>query len=538
MADRMITVVGDTIDLYVESNEPIETAVEVQFQRVPVGPAPKQGTSFINIQFKENLIAVPVPLREPNQAKGLFAARIKWKVNLNHDPSLEKDTAVLVAIVRGKSQTTGRTLVAQIRDLLFIQAIDITTDPKLTRIMLHEFARANQNTFIFNPQPLENFVHSLSVEQKKMLCNIAEQNPSGRLVVFVTFYDTSKKQLRMFADNGGGNHSIRPNATFSVFHCRDVDKGGITLVCHTEHFVVHFLNGSTRKWILGKEGPKKQFANDYMQKTNPEPILYKLVAHLPADAQGHDGVIWCSPFRTNGKSIMPGNFIHGIVNTLGCWMLFRNYNWPRSVAIEFDKLYRFGRRPNIRFAPKKFVPELEKISDSQSRRYDFHNPPDLPPQGFSSSGRKYLRLDMNYAHLWFFHEIVGIKYFSSTISFIGPCINDRNTHGFTFENTFPLAQAGLAPAFNLLEEGSFAAYDPDDRRKQDKKFRQDDSLWRDNALGFRTSEGFVPSFARAISPKELKTKSWADLFFYKEDDVDLGPSSHLIRSDAAFVPGT
>ena len=47
-------------------------------------------------------------------------------------------------------------------------------------------------------------------------------------------------------------------------------------------------NGDTQKWVLGMEGPKKQLANEYMQKSNPEPVEYKLVAHLPAGADGHD----------------------------------------------------------------------------------------------------------------------------------------------------------------------------------------------------------------------------------------------------------
>ena len=355
MGDRLVTVVGDTVDLYVETNEGLAPDVEVQFQSMPVRTSPSQTTPPANIQFTEKLTATPVPLRDPPNAKGLVASRIQWQVNLNHDPALEARTAVLVAVVRGTAVASGRRIVAQVRDFLFVQAIDVTADPKLTRIMLHEFAKPDGADFVFDPKPAEDFVRALAVQQKKVLCKVAQEKPGGRLVVFVTFYDTAKKALRMFADNGGGNHSIRPNATFTVFHCRDVENGGVTLVCHTEHFVVHMLNGSTQKWIRGREGPKRRVANEYMQKSTPDPIEYKIAAHLPADAGGHDGVIWCSIFRPNGKSIMPGNFVHGIVNTLGCWMLFRNYKWPRSVALEFDRVYRLGRR--IGFGPK-LTPEL------------------------------------------------------------------------------------------------------------------------------------------------------------------------------------
>ena len=243
MADRMVTVVGDTVDLYFETNEGVLADVEVDYQSVPVKTNPNQTTPPANINFTEKLTAVPAPLRDPPNARGLFAFRIKWTVNLKKDPVLEKRTAVLVARVRGTSTQTGRLVTAPIRDLLFVQAVDVTTDAKLTRIMLHEFATADERTgrIAFNPKPAEDFVGALSVQQKKTLCKIAEANPTGRLAVFITFYDPAKKPLRMFADNGAGTPSIRPNATFTVFHCRDVEKGGVTLVCHTEHFLRIFI---------------------------------------------------------------------------------------------------------------------------------------------------------------------------------------------------------------------------------------------------------------------------------------------------------
>ncbi len=537
MADRMVTVVGDTVDLYVESNETFESDVEVQYQRVPAGPPrPDPAKPLVNIQFIEKLTAVAVPLRDPAKAKGLFATRVKWKVAIPGDPTLAQETIVLVAIVRGKSKETGRPMAAQVRDLLFVQAIDVTADPKLTRIMLHEFAKAAATNFVFDPKPPEDFVASLSVEQKKLLCRIAERNPTGRLVTFITFYDTAKKVLRMAADNGPRAPAIRPNATFTVFHCRDVEKGGVSLVCHTEHLAVHFLNPDTRKWILGREGPKRQLANDYMRKTNPEPLEYRLVAHLPANANGHDGVMWCSPFRLNGASIMPGNFIHGVVNTLGCWMLFRNYNWPKSLASQFERVYRIVRRLR-RFNSPQVIAALGQATDAAGRRYDVTN----PPPGRRNSLEKFSRFDRNFAHLWFWHEVVGVKYFSPAINYMVKAglpspVNDRNPHGLIFENTFAESDLGVPPAFNLPEEGTFAAHCADNRRLVDRNFRQDDTLWRDNAMGFRASAGFVPSFARSVAPAELRTKSWADLYFYREDDADLSPGSRLVRPDAAFAP--
>ena len=554
-----MTVVGDIADLYVETNEAIGADVQVDYQSVPVNTNPNQ-TAAANISFIEQLTAVAAPLRDPPNARGLFAFRIKWKVNLKNDPNLEKDTSVLVARVRGRSTQSGRLVSAPIRDLLFVQAIDVTKEPKLTRIMLHEFAKADPSggSFVFDPKPVEDFLSTLSVEQKKTLCKIAEANPAGRLVVFITLYDPAKRQLRMFADNGKGTPSIRPNATFTVFHCRDVEKGGVTLICHTEHFVVHMGNGDTQIFFQSVTSPKRQLPNDYMRKTNPDPVEYKLVAHLPAPddefgQNGQDGVIWCSPIRPDtGDSIMPGNFIHGIINSFGCWMLFRNYNWPRSVASGFDSVYRRWRlnddkRPTTTFTGSPgTISQLESVTDPTGQKYNFNNSPSTPLAGQSSSFQKFIAFDKNFAHLWFFHEIVGIKYFSTTLSHTAKryvrdrsvrFINDRNPHGLVFENTFPLAAANAPPPFNLPEEGSFAAYDPKDRAIEDgRTFRPDDTLWHENALGFKTSAGFVDSFARSVSPAVLKAKSWADLFFYREDDVDLRPGSPLVRSSAIVAP--
>jgi hypothetical protein len=299
-----------------------------------------------------------------------------------------------------------------------------------------------------------------------------------------------------------------------------------------------------------------------MRKTNPDPVEYKLVAHLPTpdddQGNGHDGVIWCSPIRPDtGASIMPGNFLHGIINSHGCWMLFRNYNWPKSAVSSFDSVYRLWRANDDGAPPRPartfngsplVVGQLERFTDPSGKSYNFANPPNQPATGRSSSFQKFLVFDKNFAHLWFFHEIVGIKYFSTTVHHVArryvrdrtfQIINDFKTHGLDFENTIPLDEAKKTPAFNLPEEGSFAAYDPRDRGEETRRaFRPDDSLWRDNALGFRTSAGFVPSFARSVPVAELKTKSWADLFFYKEDDVDLRPGSPLVRSSAVFVPST
>ena len=563
MADRLVTVVKDIVDLYVETNEVIGPDVQVDYQSVPVktteNPDPNKPPA--NISFSENLTAVPSPLRDPPNAKGLFAFRIKWKANLKNDPVLEKDTAVLVARVRGRSTESGRLVTAPVRDQLFVQAIDVTTDEKLTRIMLHEFAERKDpqdpsSPAVFDPKPAEAFIRNLDVAQKKMLCKVAEANPGGRLVVFVTMYDPTSKPHRMCADNGARTPSLRPNATFTVFHCRDLDKGGVTLVCHTEHFLAHMGNGDTQRFFQTSAGPKRESPHEYMRKTNPDPVEYKLVAHLPTPdddrGNGHDGVIWCSPIRPDtGASIMPGNFLHGIINSHGCWMLFRNYNWPRSLTASFDSVYRLWRatddgappRPATTFnGSPTVVRRLESFTDPSGKSYNFANPPNQAPPGRASSFQKFLVFDKNFAHLWFFHEIVGIKYFSTTLHHLSrryvrdrnfQIINDFNIAGLDFENTITLDEGKKTPAFNKGDEGSFAAYDPRDRVEETRRgFRPDDSLWQENALGFKTASGFVGPFDRSVPLAALKSKAWADLFFYREDNVDLRDANRFLRMSA------
>ena len=148
-------------------------------------------------------------------------------------------------------------------------------------------------------------------------------------------------------------------------------------------------------------------------------------------------------------------------------MLFRNYNWPKSVAHNFDSVIACGDGPTTRgrrplTGSATTLSRLESVTDPAGQKYDFSNRA-APPAGQSSSFQKFIAFDKNFAHLWFFHEIVGIKYFSSTLTHTAKryvkdrsvrFIHDRNPHGSVFENTFPLAEAGRPPSFNLPEEGS------------------------------------------------------------------------------------
>ena len=170
MADRIVAVVGDTVDLIFETNEAVLPDVEVDYQSVPVKTNPNQTTPPANINFSEKLTAVPAPLPDsPKRACSLFASSGK-STSSSKDPVLESRRPSWWPCLRGTSTETGRLVTASIRELLFVQAIDVTTDAKLTRIMPHEFVKADgAGGFVFYSKPAEDFVGALSVQQKKLL---------------------------------------------------------------------------------------------------------------------------------------------------------------------------------------------------------------------------------------------------------------------------------------------------------------------------------------------------------------------------------
>ena len=618
-----IAFIDEDVFLYVEADDFFAPDVLVNFQGTHQGSSSAPST----VAFSEKLTAQQSTLRDPKKAKGQKATRIPWKVNINKNPNFKDTTVILTFTVTGKS-IAGPTMVAGTQDKIVIGALRVTQDPKLTRIMVHEFAKPSGSSFVFDPAPLEAYLGSLTGEQKRTLFKHAIAKPQGRLIVFITIYP--KKDLRMNADyceqtKDGTRlprHCVRPNATFSVFHCFDPIKGGVTLVCHTEHFLLNLKNwlGTTKSdgtprvdprdtWIeIHKKQNGKQ-PNDWLKKSNSNPIQYKIASEFPQEAKGgrtNDGVIWNRLFTPKGRDIMTGNTLHGMINTVGCWMLFRNYNWPRSISDRLDLILRRDLRGRMsassspaarckvgaRIASNLAAVGYDALSPlpiaaspagaSESHllvtittlvphgfglgdcivisgvgvsgyngtfpvaavlsptQFTFKiAPPSLPPSGGgtcaslksrSTSINKFLNFDVNFAYVWFFHEIVGIKYFSDRHSFGDPSFGSRSInektaidcHKDPFEKTFPPDQVDQHPAFNLPEEGTFAFHDSGQRKFVDHSFQVNDSLWRDNALGFRTASGFIPHGKEfADLPGQIDSLAWADVYLYREDDVDV-----------------
>ena len=517
-------VIGETLALFVESDEPFDSTVNVSFRAFFTDAAGNDR----EFSFSESLTATAAPPRTP----GRSASRITWVANLDKGRQREAEARDCTVIFSAAGAgVDGRRVVAQSTDKIVIRPIGITTDPRLTRIMLHEFSRPkpspaadDDDPFEFDPSPVQAHLDTLSPQQRKLLLNL-DVAPPGRLVVFMTVY--AKKPLRMEADFGRAG-CVRPNATFTVFHCAGAEKG-VTLLCHTEHFLINLRNDRTNSWLHAAQKGKP--AREWLKKSNTAPPRFRIGSMVPREFC--DGVIWNRIFTADGQDIMRGNTMHGFINTNGCWMLFRNYNWPADHAARFDVIYRKELRIKGFDAAEAALARNEYDVPFRSKDPD-------APQGVKSSLVKYLDFDRNHAYTWFFHDVVGIKYFSDSWRFCGSrSDHDFRIHGKTFFNSFPPERIGKLPLFGLPDEGTFGFHDDVQRHRDDAKaakkldpaerrtlkpFVPDNSLWRENAAGFKTAEGFLPEtngFFGNLSRAEAERFTWADLYVYAEDDVNI-----------------
>ncbi|MFL6393018.1 MAG: hypothetical protein ACJ71E_13340 [Nitrososphaeraceae archaeon] len=524
-----IVTLGEKVSLLVDAEQFFEPDVTVAFRAFFTDDAGADK----EITFRETLVAEPVQPTPPGAT--LKRSRIAWPANLGKgkNKDAERHSCTVIFTVNGVG-VDGRRIVAKSLNKIIIRPILITKDPRLTRIMVHEFSKpktnpdpADDDPFEFDPAPLQAHIDGMSPEQKKLLLNTKVAKPAGRLVVLITLY-AKKPELRMRADFSGDTACARPNATFSVFHCQGPEKD-VTLVCHTEHFLLNLNFGPCNTWLHAPQSGKP--ASEWLKKSNTTPPKFRIGSMLPQDMC--DGVIWSRIFTADGADIMPGNTMHGVINTKGCWMLFRNYNWPADKLATFDRIFR-----KIHRVQKSDKPTIDALA-APDVGYDVR---DRDPQGQrSTSFFKFIAFDRNSAYIWFFHDVVGIKYFADSWQFLPKIrfVNEFRTHGKIFASTFPRSKIDDAPKFNTPEEGTLAYHDNVQRRADDaeaarklspadrrnfKPFVVDDTLWGQNALGFKAADGFIPQrnglFAN-LPKADAERFTWADLYVYKEDNVDI-----------------
>jgi hypothetical protein len=323
----------------------------------------------------------------------------------------------------------------------------------------------------------------------------------------------------------------------------------------------------------------------WLSKTLTEPIQYKLVLWKPdtSSKSKDEGVVYNFPLTPQGAAIMVGNGFHAMINTMGCWMLFRNYNWPKDKFKEFNHVYNdiwrpensgkpgaeltrgfravlFTMKPPVSDAEiEKRIPDLpsswrsrlsggkplsdDELDQASQETYDKKYQDALtklgydvvnPPAGQSTSDHKFIGYDHNFAWAWFLRHIVGLKCFSQgwTYSRIpsNQAMNFFKVDGNATVPSIPLDQADPAKLGTidpeLFPDAPFVHHDGHARKFNDSGFTPDGSLFTKNALGFQTATSFVVGLGDGV-PSEAGAKIsdcfWSDLYFYKEDNAPWPP---------------
>jgi hypothetical protein len=279
---------------------------------------------------------------------------------------------------------------------------------------------------------------------------------------------------------------------------------------------------------------------------------------------GHE--LWNRIFDAEGGECMAQrNFLHGRINTRGCWAVIRNYNRPHDYFARLeDEVYIAAYRK------KSPVGDAQTVLSSVLPGYQLN---------------KFTDSDKNAAYLWFFNRVVGLSYFSHDDWYA----NDFNVTGRLVVNEFskvrmppdnelngfnsnerntqlriargqerkdlveqikrdndlihdknqqlavtidPVTFATLTTQVKMLNDEVAAAqqrlksidakcrkYGPildgeDPPKKWEEEFVPDGSLFGVNRCGFRTAKDFVP-FEGDIGAA-VEDLTWADVYFYDD----------------------
>lgn len=498
MADvaTIIAVTGENVVLLLNGTEPITGPVEVDFQWRTEGPDP-----IITLDFwTENLTAEAA---DP-ATDGGAVARIKWKVNLNGSFAMpRKPPMSLVSFSIASKTPSGKPLRVTAGNRLRIPAFSVTQVAKARRIMRHEFFReVSFARHEFNETPVLEAMDKLDPAQRKLLAN-HDPGPTGnRLVALITLQ--KENNTRMHADTcprdfGGPPDSVKPNSDFMLFHVQGPGKP-VTLVCFTRFFVVNMKNGPTFDLMRNPLGGK--VADDWLARSNPKPPGFKIGAFVLPNVT--DGVFWNQIYTKNGTLVMPGNTLHGGINTVGCWMLFRNYNWPQKndkgepIEDKLDRIYCKIMRP--RKAPlEDLLKALAEVGYDDETSFD-----------------KFAAFDRNHAYHMFFRDIVGIKYFSRT-SVGWDAANDVFSHQQFFSKFND--PAAIQEFIDTTGDGGNIYHDIEERIKKDPGFKVDNSFIVENCLGFKTFSNLNNALKAGIPKAEALERTWCDLYLYRADDL-------------------
>jgi hypothetical protein len=507
-----VTVRGAEEGLLFDAAQPLQSTVAIDFRATAWAGEP----AFDVITWTVHAEAEPRPPREGAPADARLL-RVRWRVACP-DPDAPRRFQ-LTYVIRGAS-VDGEAVFASERDVLLVDDIALTDDPRLTRIMRHEFttlglASNREGTpededYVFDPGPVQAFIDGLTPQQKCMLLNYDVSTHEGnRLVTLITLMPD--EGLDMCADYCVEHLTqVIANASFAVVHCRGPGQGA-TLVSYTRYFVLNLYNGPTKTLLHSQQSKKPP--REWLARDNPKPVMFKIGCCEPS-TETH-AALYNRVLRPDGTDVMPGNTVHGLINTIGCWMLFRNYNWPLTSRAKARGLYLGVFRPENYAIYKRIKPQRPtrwpRAEEAVRLQLEYQDRP----------MDKFLRGDRNLAFKWFFHEVVGVPYYAPD-----PYEHEVNVHGRLPLKALPDTM-GVARLGNPGAADGYGGYDVKLRNEADHaahgpRFKPADVQMMANALGFRTASRFLSWALQQPVPKaQVEPGTWCDLYLYADARVDL-----------------
>jgi hypothetical protein len=367
--------------------------------------------------------------------------------------------------------------------LVGVPRVSITKDMVLREIMYHEFSLhrtlpSGAESVSLDEAPLRAYIQGLTDHQLEFL--LTYEPPAGandRLVVFIE--QTHRAGKLMGADNCQDDRARqRANATFAVFHCKRGEDP--VLICFTEEMCL----------VSHRDMPAYfKSKNARVQRAN----ILKICAMIPLYVDAYN--VWHRIVTAQGVDVMPGapnlmnNSLHGEINTQGCWMLFRNFNWPWEQYEAFDEAYRqlFRRQPDGQF--------YNNHIDAPFRNR-------LVELGYGTDGtctlenwEKAVYWDENRAYTRFMRHIVGIQYFSrsryhslyntdgqhfhpiATQDYVNATVPGNNGHAFQY-----MIDSNLAEVAGIRRQGGIIT--------------APDSLFDDSRLHFKRQQRWAPTLTQ------------------------------------------
>ncbi len=298
--------------------------------------------------------------------------------------------------------------------------IVVTSDRGLHEVMIHEFPKPKSSgnyqlsNYDLNLDALTAFIARLTPQQVGVLRSYRSSNAfgaDGRLVVFIQKTSDGLQGSMGGAIGTQDAKGVRSNAECAVFWCRPNEKA--MLVAYTQRFWVTDDN-----WPKVK--PKRLAPNASLDQCEEKKCVLSVCPM--ADAAHYS--IWHALSDKGGQNLMHENYIHGLHNTNGCWMWFRNHNWPAKDYDRCMEAYVHGQisrntQGQISYFHKAKYEELlidigyYELNDKGVKVVTYKHKDDPDARRSTCVDKKFRIWDYNYAYCWFCKNIVGVDYMTS-----------------------------------------------------------------------------------------------------------------------------